>query len=183
MNDTIKDIIRNRRTVHDFKPELPPRELVLEAIDLARWAPNHKMTEPWHFYLLGPETADAICELNADIVRAGKGEAAAAEKLARWKSVPGWLLVTCENSQDAVRAKEDYAACCCAIQNLQLALWSAGVGVKWTTGKVSRDPKFYEIAWIDPERETVVGLLWYGYPAEVGQTVRKPVAEVLVELP
>lgn len=179
----IKDIIRARRTVHAFRPEPVPAARVRGAVDLARWAPNHHLSEPWRFYLLGRETAAAIAHLNAERVAADKGEAAAQAKLERWLAVPGWLLVTCEVCADPVRAREDYAACCCAIQNLQLALWQDGIGVKWTTGEVTRDPRFYDLAWVDRELEQVVGLLWYGYPAEVPSTARKPVEEILVELP
>ena len=47
--------IRSRRTTHLFLKQKVSRQLVLDAIELARWAPNHHLTEPWHFYLLGDE--------------------------------------------------------------------------------------------------------------------------------
>ena len=181
---TVAQLLRGRRTIHDFaaEPEVP-HETVLRALDLARWAPNHNATEPWHFYLLGPETAEAICRLNAELVTAKRGDAAGAEKLARWRAIPGWLLLTCDRSEDPVREREDYAACCCAAHNLQLYLWSEGVGVKWTTGAVTRDPRFFDLVWVDPVVESVVGLFWYGYPCEVPRPGRKPVSEFLVSLP
>ena len=55
--------------------------------------------------------------------------------------------------------------------------------MKWSTGAVTRDERFYELVWIDPEQEHIMGILWYGYPAEVPQTVRKPVTQVMTELP
>ena len=64
-----------------------------------------------------------------------------------------------------------------------LALWEEGIGVKWSTGTITRDDRFYELVWVDPEVEQIIGLFWYGYPADVPQTVRKAAAEVLVELP
>ena len=176
-------LIRSRRTIHDFTMEEAPREKVLAAIDLARWAPNHHATEPWHFYLLGTETAVAIAQLNAELVEAKNGAEAAAAKLERWSAMPGWLVVTCDKSDDPVRAREDYASCACAIQNMMLYLWDEGIGVKWTTGAVTRDPRFYDIIWADPEVEEVVGLLWYGYPEEVPMIRRKEVDEILVTLP
>ncbi len=177
------DLIRTRRTIHAFQPEKPPREMIVQAIDLARWAPNHLLTEPWHFYLLGRKTVDAIARLNADLVSRRQGVEAGQAKLTRWQAIPGWLVVTCDNSDDPIRAREDYAACCCAIQNLSLYLWGEGIGVKWTTGEVTRSADFYDLIWVNPELETVVGLLWYGYPAQVPQTPRKPVKEILVRLP
>lgn len=179
----VAELIRSRRTIHEFRPEPPPTDIILRGLDLARWAPNHFLTEPWRFYLLGPETALAIAQLNAELTARQQGPAAGQVKLERWRGIPGWLVVTCENSTDPLRAREDYAACCCAIQNFSLYLWSQGVGVKWTTGAVIREADFYDLIWVDPAVETVVGLLWYGYPAEIPQTPRKPLDEVLVRLP
>jgi nitroreductase len=176
-------LIRERRTVHNFLPQRPPEETILRAIDAARWAPNHYLTEPWRFYLLGPESADAIARLNSELVRAAQGPNAARAKLERWRTVPGWLLVTCALSADPVRAREDYAACCCAVQNLLLALWSEGIGVKWTTGEVTRSPRLYELLGIDAERESVVAMLWYGYAAVVPKQSRKDVDAIVSRRP
>lgn len=181
--DAVAALLRSRRTVHLFEPAPVPDDLVLRALDLARWAPNHRLTEPWRFTLLGPETAAAVVDLNARLVAEARGPAAGAAKRARWSAVPGWLVVTCHVSEHAVRMREDYAACCCAIQNLQLYLWSEGVGVKWTTGAVTRDPAFYDLVGIDSRTETVVGLLWYGVPAAVPEALRRPLDAVLTRRP
>jgi len=179
---TIADVIRGRRTINFFKPELPPRELVLEGLELARWAPNHHLTEPWRFYLLSDAVKHEIVELNARMVTEAKGEKAGRVKRERWRRIPGWLVVTCTRSADELRQKEDYAACCCAVHNLSLYLWSRGIGMKWTTGDVTRSEAFYDLIWVDPVVEEVVGMFWYGYPDEVPVSVRKPVSEILVEL-
>jgi nitroreductase len=179
----VATLLKSRRTIHDFKADLPPETLIYEAIDAARWAPNHRLTEPWHFYLLGRGTAEAIADLNADMIAARGDAEGAAKKRARWRAVPGWLMLTCNRSEDAVQEREDFAACCCAAQSFMLYLWSAGVGVKWTTGKVIRDPRFSELVWIDPAREFPVGIFWYGWPAEIPVTARKSVESILVRLP
>lgn len=176
-------LLRGRRSISRFRPEPVPRALILEALEAACWAPNHHLTEPWRFRLLGPETRDAIVALNAERVAAEQGAAAGEAKRARWAAVPGWLLATCERSGDALREREDYAACACAVQNLALYLWSAGVGMKWTTGAITRDPRFHDLVWLDPEAESVVGLIWYGYPDESPDAARRPLESVLVELP
>ena len=180
---TLTRLIRSRRTVYAFRPERAPRDALDRALDAARWAPNHRLTEPWRFYVLGPETAEAVCSLNAQRVERKKGPKAAADKLARWRTMPGWAVVTCQNCPDPIQAREDYGACCCAVQNLMLCLWAEGIGSKWNTGGVIRDPGFYDLIWADPAVETVVALLWYGYPAEVPTTQRKALAEVCVDLP
>ncbi len=181
--ELVAELIRSRRTIHSFRPEPPPREAVVRAIDAARWTPNHRLTEPWRFYLLGENATESLCRLNAALVTSAKGTEAGQAKLRRWRAVPGWLVVTCARSGDPIREREDYAACCCALQNLMLYLWSAGIGSKWTTGAVTRETGFYEILSVDPGLEAIVALLWYGYPAEVPQTRRKPLAQILVDLP
>jgi nitroreductase len=173
-------ILCGRRTVHDFQPEPVPEALILRAIETARWAPNHHRTEPWHFYLLGEKARARIARLNAELVRESRGERAAEIKLKRWLAMPGWLVLTCIHSDDPVREREDYAACCCAAQNMMLYLWAAGVGAKWTTGQVVGLDAFYAAVGIARDREYVVGMFWYGWPATVAEQHRKPL-EGLVE--
>jgi nitroreductase len=181
--EQLDTLLRERRTIHEFKSDSPPRESVMRALDAARWVPNHHVSQPWRFYLVGPETREQIARLNAELIAQRKGADAGEDKYQRWRAIPGWMVVTCQNSEDALRAKEDYASCCCAIHNFSLCLWSEGLGVKWTTGPVTRDDAFYDVLWIDREVETVVGLVWYGYAAEVPMTARQPLAQVMVEMP
>jgi len=179
----LTELISGRRTIYQFKEGMRPQDKLMEAIDLARWAPNHHLTEPWHFYLLGNETVNAVIELNTEIVRESKGDAAANAKEKRWRQMPGWFVLTSCKSDDPVRNQEDYAACCCAIQNLMLTLWNEEIGVKWSTGDVIRDKRFYDLLWINLELETVVGLFWYGYAEDVPKATRKPCMQIITELP
>ena len=112
-------------------------------LNAASGPPNHHLSQPWRFHLLGPETAELICLLNAEIVEAKKGEKAAEIKLRRWRENPGWLLMSRQRAEDELRDLEDYAACCCAAQNLSLLLWEQSIGMKWTTGAVTRDERFF----------------------------------------
>lgn len=175
----LTDLLRTRRTIHEFNDRLPDASLIRAAVEHARWAPNHYRTEPWRFYLIERGVGLKIAMLNAELVRAKSGEDAAQKKLQRWCAMPGWLAVTCAKNADDAREREDYAACCCAVQNLMLYLWAYGVGMKWGTGKVTRDIRFLELLGADPAQEFVVGLFWYGYPAEVPAQARRPVEEIL----
>ena len=116
-----------------------------------------------------------------------KGEKAGQRKLERWLEMPGWLIVTCKTESKSKNdvtsdkaekeaaaismdnpsslAREDYAACCCAVQNLCLSLHNAGFGTKWGTGKVNFDPRFSEIVGLS-ENEYVVGTIWFGTPTK-----------------
>ena len=175
--------LRGRRTVHDFLPKPPPRSVLMEALDLARWAPNHRLTHPFRFHLLGRRSIERVAGLNARLVREQRGEEAARKKLARWLEQPGWLVVTASVcSDDVVRHQEDYAATACAIQNLALALWVRGIGMKWTSGPVIRSDEFHRILGLDEASEYAVALVWYGYPAQVPEAKRPPLEEYVREL-
>lgn len=177
------EVLEGRRTINLYLQTRVPRQLVLDAIGTATWAPNHRVTEPWHFYMLGRETVGKCLDLVRAIVTEKKDAKAAEFKAASWSEKPGWLLVTCRRSDDELLQREDYGACCAAVQNFMLYLWKAGVGSKWTTGDITRDPRFFEIVGMDPDRELVVGLIWYGYPKVTPDQSRKDLAEVLTELP
>jgi nitroreductase len=173
--------IRSRRSTNMFLKQDVKKDLVREAIELARWAPNHHLTEPWHFYMLGDQKKAASVELIRAIVTENKNAAMGEHKAKSAAAIPGWLVVTCEKSDDELRGREDYAACCCAVQNILLYLSEAGVASKWTTGLITRDERFFEILGIDSGQEYVVGLIWYGYPKVLPTQSRKDVAEILTE--
>ena len=184
MTESIASLIRERRTIHQFKDSpTPGDDLIQSAIDHAIWAPNHHLSQPWHFYLPGQDTIARICTLNAQIVAEKKGEKAAKLKHRRWLSMPGWLVLTVDRSEDVIRQREDYAACCCVAQNLALYLWNVGVGLKWTTGAVTRDERFFDILDVDFGAEEVVGLFWYGYPQDIPAAIRKDSSTFIKRLP
>lgn len=176
-------VLRGRRTIDQYIQTAVPEELVREAIEVATWAPNHHVTEPWRFILPGPETVERIIDLNAAMVAEKKTPEHGEHKRDTWRQKPGWLIVTCPYNENAVCEKEDYAACCAAIQNFMLYLWKAGVGSKWTTGGVTRDARFFDILGVDPDAAFVVGMLWFGYPKITPGQSRKGVDAVIKELP
>ena len=177
----IAERIRSRRTTNLFLKQEVSKQLLLDAIELARWAPNHRLTEPWHFYLLGDEMKAASVELTRTIVTEKKNAEIGEHKAKTAAAVPGWLLVTCRKNDDELTQREDYASCCCAVQNLLLYLSEAGVASKWSTGPITRDQRFFDLLAIDSEKEFVVSMIWYGYPKILPTQSRKDVGEIVTE--
>jgi nitroreductase len=176
-------VLTGRRTVDQYIQTPVPNELVREAIEVATWAPNHFVSEPWRFILPGPETVGRIVSLCGEMVAAAKGPELAEHKRNTWSEKPGWLIITCQRNDDALREREDYAACCAATQNFMLYLWKAGVGTKWTTGAITRDPRFFEIIGVDEADAFVVGMLWFGYPKITPTQSRQNADKVTTRLP
>ena len=188
-------ILQTRRTINKFQKTLPTnwREILQKAIVSATYAPNHKRTEPWRFHLLGANTIRKISELNASIVTEKKGEKAGQRKLERWLQMPGWVVVTCqtENSNgdgncnmDAPSGveREDYAACCCAVQNLCLSLHNEGMGTKWSTGSVNFDDRFADIMGFK-DNEYTVGTIFFGTPEKASDAIpprKRSVEDVVI---
>ena len=177
------EVVRGRRTVNLYLQTPVPEELVHDAVEVATWAPNHHLTEPWRFIIPGEQTVEKILDLCQRIVTEKKGAELALHKRESWSQKPGWLIVTCQRSDDELRQNEDYAACSAAVQNFMLYLWKAGVGSKWTTGDITRDPRFFEILDVDQSESFIVGVIWYGYPKLTPAQSRKDLSEVLVRLP
>ena len=54
MTTSLSELVRTRRTTKVFGPEPLDRATIAELLELARWAPNHHLTNPWRFSVLGP---------------------------------------------------------------------------------------------------------------------------------
>ena len=56
----LDDLIRTRRTHKAYRPEPVDRATLDELFELARWAPNHHLTNPWRFRVLGPRARQRL---------------------------------------------------------------------------------------------------------------------------
>ena len=192
MGMELMEAIFHRRTIKDFKPDTVPATILKRALTAGLWAQNHRLTEPWRFTLLGPQThaqlAETFARAQADSLPGAKDDAARQEKVradARSKILSKPCVVAISQRLGVpAQQREDYAAIACALQNIQLAAWAEGVGMQWSSGKIIDLPGTYEALAIDPGQAQLVGLLFFGYPASVPPAqARKPLAEVLNRLP
>lgn len=174
--------IRSRRTTKLFLKQPVDRKLIHEAVEVARWAPNHHLTEPWHFYVLGEKTIRKVVDLTRVVVTERKGPELGEFKANCHAEIPGWMVITCARSDDELVQQEDYASCACAVQNLMLYLSEAGVATKWATGPITRDERFYELLSLRQEDVLVVGIIWYGYPKITPEQSRRAVSEIVTDL-
>ena len=183
----LKAAILSRRTVHEFSDETVPRALVEEALNLALWAPNHKLTFPWMFCWIGSQTqaklVDLAAELNAQGPKALSGIALEALRK-KLLGVPRMIAVGCKKVADEFQQREDYASVACGIQNAALFLHAEGYGTKWSTGGFTRHERTYQILGMDPSEIEIVGFLFIGKgqpPAK--KPLRPELNTVLLEKP
>lgn len=187
----VLEAIYTRRTIAKFRPEPIPDETLRQVLAAGVWAPNHHLTEPWQFVVLGPETQRRLAE-RFGVLKAAKargesperGERLRADSVRQFLAVPRIVAMAAVQEGEAQRRREDLAAVCCAAQNVQLAAWAAGIGTKWSTAGVTRDPLAYELLGLDPARFDIIGFLFMGYPAEVPtRERRRPLDEVIRTTP
>ena len=160
-----------RRTHKAFGSEPVPPETLLELLDVARFAPNHHLTQPWRFRVLGPETLARIEEC------AGPAEAL---KLRR---APTLVLATAALSGDLVQDEEDVCATAAAIMLVLLAATELGLASYWRTPGILRTSRGREAAGV-PAGERVLGRLHLGPPErEPAARERAPVDTYVDFLP
>lgn len=184
--------ILERRTIHEYLPEPIDPQTVLRLLELGTWAPNHKLTQPWRFVTVGPETRARLADISAAHASSNAKPGSDAASIAQLEqktrnkllAKPTIVAIICQRSDDAVRLKEDEAAVAAALQNIQLAAWSEGIGTKWSTGKVIRVPEAANLLGVDLATEEILGLLFFGKPAEMpAAKARKPISELVRVLP
>ncbi len=170
---TLSEIIQNRRTIHHFTAELVPESFINEALRLTTFAPNHRHTQPVKFYKLGPETKVKFLSY-AEKSFADRDPETASRKLARWSTIPGWILVTRKRAEDPKTAHEDYATLSIALYIMMQSLSENGVGTKWSTGSLLFEQEVYDLFQIDAQAEQIEGMFWYGYPEKTPLPFPKP---------
>ena len=172
--------IFGRRTIKDFKSDPVPADVLDRVLTAGLWAQNHKLTEPWRFTVLGPETHRALAAAFAE----GQPPAARADAENKILSKPLVVAVRQRLAGAEPPRREDYAAVACAGQHLQLAAWEEGLGMQWSSGKIIRLPALYSLLGIERPAEEIVGLLFFGFPARTPAAApRKPLSEVTRRLP
>jgi nitroreductase len=142
--------VRSRRTHKVFGPEPVPRETLDELFELARWAPNHHLTQPWRFRVVGPR---ALAALSAATDDGGR-------KLER---APTLIVASVVRQADPVADQEDMCAAACACYILLTAAHVRGLAGYWRTPAVLRTDAGLAAVGV-PADERVLGLLHLGPP-------------------
>jgi nitroreductase len=167
---SVEDAIRTRRTHKAYQQRTVERAILDELFELARWAPNHHLTNPWRFRVLG---SGALARLKA---AAEAQQPGSASKLDR---APTLVAVTSMGGDDAEQAREDLLSSAIAAYIVLLGAHARGLAGYWRTPAVLDSPQGRAAIGLDDE-ETTLGLLYLGYPREAQRIPeRAPVGEIV----
>jgi nitroreductase len=166
----VEDAIRTRRTHKAYAPEALDRETLDELFELASWAPNHNLTNPWRFRVLGPSALEKL------------KQAAGPESAPKLDRAPTLVVVSSSQSGDPVQDEEDLLAAGAATYIVLLAAHGRGLAGYWRTPEVLRTEAGRAAAGV-PDTEHVLGLLHLGRPRQEKEPpARAPSAEYVTYL-
>jgi nitroreductase len=182
------EAIRTRRSIKQFTDRPVRREEIELLLDAVVRAPNHRMTQPWRFHVLGPEArrayGEALGKRKAKRVEEPEGARAVAEKVAATHAaLPAMIAVSTALDEKPEIREEDYAAAMMGVENLLLAALDLGLGTHLKTGAVMDDPRARAAVGV-PEGERIVAVIHLGEPADVPEAKpRRPAAELTTWVP
>lgn len=182
------EAIRARRSIKRFAERAVTREEIEAVLAAASLAPNHHLTQPWRFHVLGPEARYAY-GLALGARKARKLEDPEAARTLRetvaaeHRALPGMIAVAVVNNDNPETREEDYAAAMMAVQNLSLAAVELGLGTHIKTGAVMSDPAARAAAAVGDDVR-IVAIVNLGVPAEVpAARKREPAAAFTTWVP
>lgn len=167
----VLEAIHSRRSSGNVRPEPIPRDSIEQLIDAATRAPNHRLTQPWRFFVMAGEARLALgrAMAQAQIRREATlpDQIAAIEEAARKKVLRGPVIVTVAIDPDPnpkVVEVEEICAGAAAIQNMLLAAHALGLAAIWRTGDACTAAEVKEVFGLSP-RTSLLGFIYVGYPA------------------
>ncbi len=182
------DAIKARRSVKKFTERAVTRGEIETLLAAAALAPNHKLTLPWRFCVLGPDARFAYgAALGARKAKKIEDPAAGAELIERigaeHRALPGMIAVAVVNTENAEQREEDYAAAMMAVQNISLAAVALGLGTHIKTGAVMADPAARAATGVSDDQR-IVAIVNVGEPLEsVPPKPRTPASEFTTWMP
>ncbi|WP_445385998.1 nitroreductase family protein [Robiginitalea sp. IMCC44478] len=162
----ISDIIKTRRSVYpdQYIPKPIPREILLEVLEAANWAPTHRKTEPWRFKVLQGESQHRLGQFLKEkyLQTEQRPKNIKIRKLEKNPTKAGAIIAICmqRDPEERIPEWEEIAATAMAVQNMWLTSHSLGIGAYWSSpGLIRYMDEFFEMA----EGERCLGFFYMGY--------------------
>lgn len=177
----LSKIIRERRSIKTGYRNIPvPQELVLELLNDAVYAPNHKLREPWRFIFVPTESKQLFALEMAQHYPDEMFE----NRIKYFNEPDAYLIIVMPGSDNKKQHDEDFGAVSSMIQNFQLLAWERGLGSVWKTNPHVYDSSVHQMLGLQPGEE-IAGFLHLGFfheappgqprtPAEDKFTVYEP---------
>ena len=185
--EQLNELIHQRRSVfpEDYTGERVDDSVVRQMLENARWAPSHKLTQPWRFLVFTGEGIQGLAKAQSDLYRSvtekdGTFKENNYQKLLTKPLLSSHIIVVImkRDVNKSVPEIEEAGAVFCAVQNLYLTASAYGVGCYLSTGGITYFERSKELFGLEPD-DRVIGFFHIGMPRrEYPAGKRKPVQEI-----
>ncbi len=188
------DLIKKRRSLRRYEPRPVAPNLLQMVLEAGRWGPSAHNRQPWRFVVIESfETKERLAldmgaRLRRDLERDGVPEAVILKDIGRSYeriTCAPVIIVVCvsmidmDTYSDAIRQHNEHVmasqSVAMAAQNMLLMAHSLGLGACWMCAPLFCQDVVQDSLTL-PEDYEPEGLITMGYPAQVREKRRQPLA-------
>ncbi|MDF2681828.1 MAG: nitroreductase [Brevibacillus sp.] len=178
---SVRQLLKERRAVRNYLPKEVETEKIQALLECAVLAPNDRLRQPWHFYVIKGEAKERFEAIAQEFLleRFPTKPHLVKESLAVLEKTPLVIVATADIIPgDEASSEDNEYAVCCAIHSMWLAAKELGLGMVWRTRGVGlvRDERLMKFLG-SPENKKVVGTLFIGYPEADAPTTDRAAVE------
>lgn len=167
----LSEAISARRTIKRFTDTPVRREDIEALLSAGCLAPNHRLSQPWRFYVMGPDARYAYGFALGSRKAKKIEDPAAAQKLREivaeeHRALPAMLAIAMVVNESEEIREEDYAAAMMAVQNICLTAVERGLGTALKSGAILGDPAARAATTV-ADNERIIIVMNVGTPVEV----------------
>lgn len=174
----INDLIRSRRTIYpeQFSERKVHKEIILNLLENARWAPTHGLTQPWFFKIFCNEGKKKFVDFHRQNINE-KFNQQKFEKLKSRAERASAIIAVCMKRQETEKIPEieEVEAVACAVQNMFLTATAHGIAFYWGSGGLTYSEEMKNFLGLK-NKDKCLGFIFLGYPSEkLQKSQRRPV--------
>ena len=162
----IMDTIRQRRSIREYKKDVPGDAQIEKILEAARWAPSGMNNQPWRFLVIKDKTKkDGMAQFTkyGDIIR----------------DAPVAIAV-CMDVSDSYNREKDLMAVGACIQNILLEAHALGLGACWLGEILNKKQAVAKYLNLESDLE-LMAVVTLGYPDEdVTEGCRKSLKGLII---
>lgn len=162
----ILDTIRQRRSIREYKKDIPGDAQIEKVLEAGRWAPSGLNNQPWRFLVIKDKAKkDGLVQFTkyGDIIR----------------DAPV-VIVVCMDVADSYNREKDLMAIGACIQNMLLAAHNLGLGACWLGEILNKKQAVAKYLNLKADLE-LMAVVTLGYPdEEVSEGFRKSLKGLII---
>jgi len=172
---SVRSVIEQRRSIGQLTEEVPTREQIEQLLRAATYAPNHHLTEPWHFFVLTKASREELGEVMANALRvrmretySKKAQMLLLKERHKPLRAPVIIMVSVKKVVPQSEFMERIEAASAAVQNMLLAAHEIGLATLWRTGDAAYNIHVKRWFGLEPE-DHIVAFVYIGFAREPRQ--------------